>query len=84
VPIPPSSFFSERKMCRKKRAAKRWIDPDDGPELTKEMAERADLYHGNRLVRPGKGGPNPRGSHPSAARVADLANTDEQYAGSES
>ena len=33
---------------------------DDLPELTDEMLERADLYHGDKLIRPGKGGPNPR------------------------
>jgi len=26
----------------------------------RSTAERADLYHGDRLIRPGKGGPNPR------------------------
>ena len=47
-------------MRKKKRGAKKWIDPDDGPQLTREMAERADLYHGDHLIRPGKGGPDPR------------------------
>jgi len=31
-----------------------WIDPDDAPELTREMAERADLYHGDKLIRRGR------------------------------
>src|SRR5262249_37250490 len=31
-----------------------WVDPDDAPELTREMAERADLYHGNKLIRRGR------------------------------
>ena len=39
-----------------KRSAKRtsaW-DPDTAPELTKEYFERADLYHGDKLIRRGR------------------------------
>jgi uncharacterized protein (DUF4415 family) len=41
---------------RRKRGtgAKRWIDPDDAPELTAEFFRRADIYEGNRLVRRGR------------------------------
>jgi uncharacterized protein (DUF4415 family) len=31
-----------------------WVDPDDAPELTKEYFERADLYHGDKLIRRGR------------------------------
>ncbi len=31
-----------------------WTDPDDAPELTKEWFEKADLFHGERLVRRGR------------------------------
>jgi uncharacterized protein (DUF4415 family) len=31
-----------------------WHDPDDAPELTREWAETADLYRGNKLVRRGR------------------------------
>src|SRR5262245_18895936 len=31
-----------------------WVDPDDAPEWTDEMFERADLYHGDRLIRRGR------------------------------
>jgi uncharacterized protein (DUF4415 family) len=31
-----------------------WVDPDDAPELTQEQLEQADLYHGDKLVRPGR------------------------------
>ena len=31
-----------------------WIDPDDAPEWTDEMFDRADLYHGEMLVRRGR------------------------------
>jgi uncharacterized protein (DUF4415 family) len=31
-----------------------WIDPDDAPKLTEEWFERADLYHGDTLIRRGK------------------------------
>ena len=48
-------------MRKKKRAGgKKWIDPDDAPELTNEFFARADLYDGDTLIKPGRGGPNPR------------------------
>lgn len=31
-----------------------WIDPDDAPEWTAEQFERADLYHGDKLIRRGR------------------------------
>lgn len=31
-----------------------WVDPDDAPEWTDEMFERADLYHGETLIRRGR------------------------------
>jgi uncharacterized protein (DUF4415 family) len=31
-----------------------WVDPDDAPEWTQEQLEQADLYHGDKLVRPGR------------------------------
>jgi uncharacterized protein (DUF4415 family) len=31
-----------------------WVDPDDAPELTDEFFERADIYHGEKLVRRGR------------------------------
>lgn len=31
-----------------------WIDPDDAPELTEEWFQKADLYHGEKLVRRGR------------------------------
>lgn len=42
-------------MPRKRSiGAKRWVDPDDAPELTEEFFRRADVYEGNRLVRRGR------------------------------
>jgi uncharacterized protein (DUF4415 family) len=40
------------------------VDPDDAPEWTNEMFERADLYHGDKLIR--------RGRPPSANRKQAL------------
>ncbi len=37
-----------------------WIDPDDAPAWTDEMFERADLYHGETLIRRGR----PKVEHP--------------------
>lgn len=31
-----------------------WVDPDDAPEWTDELFERADLYHGETLIRRGR------------------------------
>jgi uncharacterized protein (DUF4415 family) len=31
-----------------------WRDPDDAPEWTAKQFERADLYHGNKLIRAGR------------------------------
>jgi uncharacterized protein (DUF4415 family) len=42
------------KSLRTTRAASRWVDPDDIPELTKEYFERADLYRGDKLIRRGR------------------------------
>jgi hypothetical protein len=35
-------------------------DPDDAPEWTEADFKHADLYHGSKLIRPGKGGPDRR------------------------
>jgi uncharacterized protein (DUF4415 family) len=42
-------------MPRKKDAGESaWIDPDDAPELTDAYFDRADLYHGEVLIRRGR------------------------------
>lgn len=42
-------------MPRKKSVGESvWIDPDDAPELTDEYFDRADLYHGEVLIRRGR------------------------------
>lgn len=33
-----------------------WVDPDDAPELTKDMLEDAEYYHGNTFIRRGPPG----------------------------
>jgi uncharacterized protein (DUF4415 family) len=33
---------------------KKWVDPDDAPELTREYFRRADIYEGDKLVRRGR------------------------------
>jgi uncharacterized protein (DUF4415 family) len=40
-----------------------WVDPDDAPHLTKEWFERADLYHGDKLIRRGR----PKSANPKEA-----------------
>jgi len=31
-----------------------WVDPDDGPEWTEEMWQRAEIRHGDKIIRPGR------------------------------
>jgi uncharacterized protein (DUF4415 family) len=38
----------------KKNTKAEWVDPDDAPELTDEMLDRADFYIGERLIRRGR------------------------------
>ena len=49
--------MSANKKSIKKSSKKPWIDPDDAPELTREWFEMADLWHGDVLIRRGKGRP---------------------------
>jgi len=61
------------KPARSKPAVKRhqhgrprasaWVDPDAAPEWTEEQFARADLYHGDKLIRPGR----PPSDHPKQA-----------------
>jgi uncharacterized protein (DUF4415 family) len=38
-----------------------WVDPDDGPEWTDEMFDRAAIYKAGKLVRPATGTLTKRG-----------------------
>jgi uncharacterized protein (DUF4415 family) len=52
-------------MQRNKSSGKRkWIDPDDAPELTRTFFRTADLYEGKKLVRRGR---PPAGERPKEA-----------------
>jgi uncharacterized protein (DUF4415 family) len=52
-------------MQRNKSSGKRkWIDPDDAPELTREFFRAADAYEGEKLVRRGR---PPAGERPKEA-----------------
>jgi uncharacterized protein (DUF4415 family) len=52
-------------MRKSKGSGKRkWIDPDDLPELTREFFRAADVYDGKRLVRRGR---PPLGERPKEA-----------------
>lgn len=42
-------------MPRKKRSgSSKWVDPDDAPELTKEFFDRAEIRHGDKIIRRGR------------------------------
>ncbi len=52
-------------MRRNKGSVKRkWIDPDDAPELTREFFQTADVYEGKKLLRRGR---PPVGERPKQA-----------------
>lgn len=38
----------------KLRSKREWVDPEDAPELTDEIMDRADWYHGDTLIRRGR------------------------------
>jgi uncharacterized protein (DUF4415 family) len=33
---------------------KKWVDPDDAPELTHDFFKQGDVYEGERLIRRGR------------------------------
>ncbi len=42
-------------MPTKKRTTKsKWIDPDEAAPLDREWFERAEIWEGNKLIRPGR------------------------------
>jgi uncharacterized protein (DUF4415 family) len=46
---------------KKKSGAATWTDPDDAPPLTDAFFERAEIRHGERIVRRGRPPlPNPK------------------------
>jgi uncharacterized protein (DUF4415 family) len=43
-------------MTRKRESTKRvWRDPDDAPELTDEILDRAEIAIGGKILRPAQG-----------------------------
>jgi uncharacterized protein (DUF4415 family) len=50
-------------QTKKPGAESEWVDPDDAPRLAREWFERADLYHGDRMVRRGR----PKSASPKEA-----------------
>jgi uncharacterized protein (DUF4415 family) len=40
--------------AKSKGSRRTWRDPDDAPELTQEWIDRANVYHGKKLVRRGR------------------------------
>jgi uncharacterized protein (DUF4415 family) len=54
MPMPKSKGFGKKK----------WIDPDDAPELTRAFFQSADVYQGEKLLRRGR---PPDGERPKEA-----------------
>lgn len=53
--MPRSSCCEHLWVCRKGVSeSNTWSDPDDAPEWTAEQFKRADVYHGNKLIRRGR------------------------------
>jgi uncharacterized protein (DUF4415 family) len=52
-------------MSAKRKSTKsNWIDPDDAPELTRDVAERAQIADGGKIVREATGTLTKRGRPP--------------------
>jgi uncharacterized protein (DUF4415 family) len=56
----------EKKKSSSNGSSKRkpWVDPDDGPELTDEMLDRAVLRDGDKVIRRGR---PPLGAQPKSS-----------------
>jgi uncharacterized protein (DUF4415 family) len=39
---------------KKKPGSAAWVDPDDAPQLTDKFFDRAEIRHGDRIVRRGR------------------------------
>ena len=50
--------------ARKESMKSNWVDPDDAPELTAEVAERAQIAIGGKIVRQATGTLTKRGRPP--------------------
>jgi uncharacterized protein (DUF4415 family) len=50
--------------ARRKSIKSSWIDPDDAPELTREVAERARISVGGKVIREATGTLTKRGRPP--------------------
>ncbi len=46
--------MQKKKKSSSKGSSKRWVDPDDAPELTDEMLDRAELRDGDKIIRRGR------------------------------
>lgn len=42
--------------ARRRVTSNEWVDPDDAPELSDDMLDRADLMEGDKVVRRGRRG----------------------------
>jgi uncharacterized protein (DUF4415 family) len=51
-------------MTKDKSTKRSWTDPDDAPELTEEVARRAQISIGGKVVRPATGTLTKRGRPP--------------------
>ena len=50
-------------QTKKPSTESEWVDPEDAPRLTREWFERADFYHGDKIVRRGR----PKSANPKEA-----------------
>ena len=39
---------------KKKSGSTEWVDPDDAPELDDDFFDRAEICHGDVVIRPGR------------------------------
>jgi uncharacterized protein (DUF4415 family) len=52
---------------RKRTTKSKWVDPDDAPPLTREWFDRAEIWDGDRLIRPARPAGRPKSEAPKEA-----------------
>ena len=52
---------------KKRTTESKWVDSDEAPELTREWFESAEIWDGNRLIRPARAIVRPKKAAPKEA-----------------
>lgn len=52
---------------KKRTTGSKWVDPDDAPRLTRDWFESAEIWDGDRLIRPARSLGRPKKTAPKKA-----------------